>query len=52
MGTEEIKKLQKEVQALCEQEHTRDVKVEAHQSEVVQTTNLIHHVQQTIQLMA
>ena len=44
MGNEEIKKLQKEVQDLHEQEQTREVKVEAHQSEVVQTTNLIHHV--------
>ena len=45
MANEQIKKLQKEVQALREQEQTREVKVEARQSEVVWTTNLIHHVQ-------
>ena len=52
MANEQIKKLQKEVQALREKEQTREVKVEARQSEVVRTTNLIHHVQQKIQLMA
>ena len=44
MANEQIKKLQKEVQALHEKEQTREVKVEARQSEVVRTTNLIHHV--------
>ena len=52
MANEQIKKLLKEVQALREKEQTREVKVEARQSEVVWTKNLIHHVQQKIQLMA
>ena len=42
---EEIKQLQHEVQALLDQERTREVEVEAHQSEAVRLTVLIHHVQ-------
>ena len=37
----EIKQLQQEVQALCDQEWTREAEVEAHQSEAVQLTGLI-----------
>ena len=37
----EVKQLQQEVQALCDQERTREMEVEAHQSKVAWLTGLI-----------
>ena len=45
----EIKQLQQEVQALCDQERTREAEMEERQLEAVQLTLLIQHVHQKLQ---
>ena len=45
----EIKRLQQEVQTLHEQEQSREVEVETHQSEAKRITDFIQLVQQILQ---
>ena len=48
----EIKQLQQEFQALCDQERTREVEVEAHQFEAAGITGIIHPMQHKLQHIA
>ena len=52
MNMAQMKQLQQEVQALCDQEQTREADVEAHQSKATQITALIQLVPQKLQHIA